>query len=460
MVSSTSLPYPSSGTDLFQSVRHLKLPVLLHSGLNEDKNVSRFDIIVADPSKLFRYQHANLRIESENNISNIKTVEPILAIAKQLAFKANLEDCSDDYGSSEDIPFCGGLLGYFSYDALHDVNKVAKQNDKGPSLPTILAGYYDWSIIVDHQKKSCTLAAHEFCSNEKLEKIKLLFSNQVKPQGNRFKITSSFNSNLSNREYEQAFKKVMHYIHSGDCYQVNLSQCFQATCEGDSLQAFIKLQQQANAPFAAYMEDEGQAVLSFSPERFLQVKNKKVITHPIKGTRARFKDKTKDENALSELKTSSKDKAENLMIVDLLRNDFGKVCRKGSIRVDALFEPQSFANVHHLVSSISGELESSNNAFDLLNACFPGGSITGAPKLRAMEIIAELEDMPRSVYCGCIAWINSNGNMDSNIAIRTLVRDHDQIYCWGGGGIVSDSDAQLEYQESLDKISMFMDALS
>lgn len=208
------------------------------------------------------------------------------------------------------------------------------------------------------------------------------------------------------------------------------------------------------------MEDEEQAVLSFSPERFLQVKNKKVLTHPIKGTRARFKDKAKDDNALRELKTSCKDKAENLMIVDLLRNDFGKVCRTGSIRVDALFEPQSFANVHHLVSSVSGELEPSNNAFDLLNACFPGGSITGAPKLRAMEIIAEVENMPRSVYCGCIAWVSSNGNMDSNIAIRTLVRDHDQIYCWGGGGIVSDSEPQLEYQESLDKISMFMDALS
>ncbi|MBN4053684.1 aminodeoxychorismate synthase component I, partial [Haliea sp. AH-315-K21] len=414
--------------------------------------------VVADPSKLIRYQHGILKIESEGNsgesIEEIKTVEPILALAEHFPWQNNNVDARDD------IPFCGGLLGYFSYEALHDLHKVSKKHNEGPGLPSILAGIYDWAIIVDHHKQSCTLAAQTDCKREKLEKIKHLLSNRTNLQGESFKITSAFNSNVSNQEYTQAFKKVMQYIQAGDCYQVNMSQCFQATCEGDSLQAFIKLQQQANAPFAAYIEDQNQAVLSFSPERFLQVKNKVAITQPIKGTRARHYDKAKDEKALNDLINSKKDKAENLMIVDLVRNDFGKVCRTGSVRVDALYEPQSFANVHHLVSSVSGELAQSKDVFNLLNACFPGGSITGAPKLRAMEIIAEVETAPRSVYCGSIAWINTNGDMDSNIAIRTLVRDHDQIYCWGGGGIVADSDAQLEYQESLDKISMFMDALS
>ena len=451
MIHRISLPFPASSIELFEACRQLPLPILLHSGTGADSYSSRFDIIVADPKKLFMYQDGVLKIEDAQGLEKIKTKEPILALEKYFPIN-NEEAC-------EDIPFYSGLIGYFSYDALNAALNISQSENDGPDLPSILAGFYEWAIIVDHEKKSCTLVCHESYDQEKLQAVEQLLSRNAEYQGAAFELSSTFVSNFPLQKYSEAFDKIMNYIHAGDCYQVNMAQCFQAECKGDSLQAFIKLQQAANAPFAAFIEHKDQAVLSFSPECFLQVRNKKVITRPIKGTRARFDDRQKDQDALTDLQNSKKDKAENLMIVDLLRNDLGRVCRMGSIQVDALYEVQSFSNVHHLVSSVSGELSQTKDVFKLLHACFPGGSITGAPKQRAMEIIAELETMPRSVYCGSIAWINLNGDMDSNITIRTLVRDHEHLYCWGGGGIVADSDMQMEYQESLDKISMLMDAL-
>ncbi|HTR00177.1 MAG TPA: aminodeoxychorismate synthase component I, partial [Candidatus Acidoferrum sp.] len=271
-----------------------------------------------------------------------------------------------------------------------------------------------------------------------------------------FRLRTPFTSNFTREQYLQRFRRVIDYIHAGDCYQVNLAQCFTATCEGDGFAAFRHLQTVANAPFAAYLQDGTHEVLSFSPERFIKVDNCVVTTQPIKGTRPRSDDPIIDALNKEELETSTKDRAENLMIVDLLRNDLGRVCSFGSVSVEHLFELQSFTNVHHLVSTIKGKLERPADVFRLMSACFPGGSITGTPKLRTMQIINELETMPRSVYCGVIAWIDHSGNMDSNIAIRTLVRDRDHIHCWGGGGCVADSVGEDEYQETLDKISMLI----
>lgn len=463
MIERIKLPYlpstsfPSSSIQFFKALRHLPLPILLHSGFSKVNKSSRFDILVAAPSEIFRYQEGILQIEytqsTDRKVKKIKTSEPILTLSEYFSIQ-------DETDTDEDIPFYGGLLGYFAYDAVHEAYKVSRHYHDGPELPSILAGLYDWALVIDHQKESCTLVADASYDSEKLKEIERLLKQEIHSPEESFKLNSAFTSNFSVQEYAQAFDKIMHYIHAGDCYQVNMSQCFQAKCQGDSLHAFSQLQQHANAPFAAYIEHGNQTVLSFSPECFLQVRNKKVLTQPIKGTRARYSDEAKDKKALEELQSSKKDKAENLMIVDLLRNDLGKVCRTGSVHVDALYETQSFTNVHHLISTVSAELLQVKDVFRLLHACFPGGSITGAPKQRAMEIIAELETMPRSVYCGSIVWINMNGDMNSNIAIRTLVHDRDSLYCWGGGGIVADSDMQMEYQESLDKISMFMDALS
>ena len=216
----------------------------------------------------------------------------------------------------------------------------------------------------------------------------------------------------------------------------------------------------AAAPFSGFIDlGGGDALLSLSPERFLSLHGHRVETSPIKGTRPRYSDPGADQLAAQDLLASEKDRAENLMIVDLLRNDLGRSCVPGSIHVDRLFEIQSFPTVHHLVSTISGELCTSRNAIDLLRDSFPGGSITGAPKKRAMEIIAELEPHRRQAYCGSLMYISADGRMDSNIAIRSLLCSDGEILCWGGGGIVADSTWQQEYQETYDKVGRFLNEL-
>ena len=214
------------------------------------------------------------------------------------------------------------------------------------------------------------------------------------------------------------------------------------------------------SPFSAFLSWDDKALLSLSPERFIKASGQQVEAKPIKGTITRGISVKEDQEQAIALMNSSKDRAENLMIVDLLRNDLGKSCEPGSIRVPKLFNLESFANVHHLVSTVTGRIRADVSALDLLKGCFPGGSITGAPKKRAMEIIAELEDVPRTVYCGSIGYISANGRMDTNIAIRTLLAENNKLHCWGGGAIVSDSQADSEYLESLAKVSLLMDTLA
>lgn len=450
MISTLPLPYPASTFDLFQTLRSLSLPVLLHSGDQDNDANARFDILVAEPTTQFRYQEGTLLIVNAGQTQSFKTTNPIMALAQHIRLNPGADE------RREDLPFCGGFVGYFAYDALGENYKLSGKYDAALELPAVLGGIYDWAVIVDHLMKVCTLVSQAGCDSVRRERILSLLRMEHKTSHSDFTITSSFESNFSAEAYYQAFEQVMSYIQAGDCYQVNLAQCFQASCRGDSFEYFVNMQGLARAPFAAYMEDGKHSVMSFSPERFLRVSNKKVTAQPIKGTRPRSGDRRKDAAALTELCNSSKDRAENLMIVDLLRNDLGKVCRTGSVQVESLFKAHSFSNVHHLISTINGELKQSDDVFALLSACFPGGSITGTPKFRAMEIINELETMPRSVYCGSIVWVDHTGDMDSNIAIRTVVRDQNRLFCWGGGGIVADSEAQLEYQESLDKISVFM----
>jgi para-aminobenzoate synthetase component I len=226
--------------------------------------------------------------------------------------------------------------------------------------------------------------------------------------------------------------------------------------QGHSWQAYQKLREISPAPFMSFMNFGDLQVLSGSPERFLQVTGRHVETRPIKGTRPRASDATLDKQYALELQNSSKDRAENLMIVDLLRNDISKNCEIGSVKADTLFQLQSFANVHHLVSFVTGKLRTDKMALDLLRGCFPGGSITGAPKLRAMQIIEELEGHRRGVYCGAIGYIGFDGNMDTNIAIRTAVCTDDEISFYAGGGIVADSELEKEYAETLDKASSML----
>jgi para-aminobenzoate synthetase component 1 len=274
-----------------------------------------------------------------------------------------------------------------------------------------------------------------------------------------FRITSPVTSNMTRERYGRAFRRIHDYIRDGDCYQVNLAQRFAAEASGDAWLAYQALRIINPAPFSAFFSTPYVQVLSASPERFLKVEAGRVETRPIKGTRPRAGHPRLDAELAEALRSSEKDRAENVMIVDLLRNDLSKNCRLGSVKVPKLFDVESFATVHHLVSTVTGELQSGRDALDLLRGCFPGGSITGAPKLRAMQIIEELELNRRGVYCGAIGYVGFNGNMDLNIAIRTLVYSGGVIRCWAGGGIVADSRAEDEYQETFDKAAAMLKLL-
>ncbi len=260
-------------------------------------------------------------------------------------------------------------------------------------------------------------------------------------------------SNFSRESYEAAVERALAYIRAGDIYQVNLSQRFQAPCREDPFDVYLRLRAQSPAPFGAFLRYRNFAVLSSSPERFLHYDpaTRGIETRPIKGTRPRGADAESDRALACELLKSEKDRAENVMIVDLERNDLGRVAEVGSVRVTGLVELETFANVHHLTSTVRARLREDKDIVDLLRATFPGGSITGAPKIRAMEIIDELEPVTRGVYTGAIGYIRFNGEMDLNVAIRTVVVKGGSATFSVGGGIVADSDPALEYEETLDK---------
>jgi len=361
-----------------------------------------------------------------------------------------------------ELPFVSGAMGYFGYDLGRRTHPLTCEKPRDIQLPDMWLGFYPWALIQDHQQQRAFLVARPDYSlasisarldRPALQKHLKQFLNSSE---NPFKI-SSFKMNMNADYYLSSLAKIRAYIDAGDCYQVNFAQRFSADCTGDPLTAYLKLRQILPSPFSGYIPMTQGAVMSFSPERFVRLQEGRAEAKPIKGTMARGDTAIRDRQAARKLQASAKNRAENLMIVDLLRNDLSKTCHR--IEVPQLCELQSFANVHHLVSTVTGRLNPEASELDLLAGCFPGGSITGAPKLRAMEIIDELEPCRRSVYCGSLGYLSADGGMDTSIAIRTLVSDRGRIHCWGGGGIVADSDPQEEYRESLAKVAMLMTRL-
>ncbi len=262
---------------------------------------------------------------------------------------------------------------------------------------------------------------------------------------------SSFTPLTSRRKFTSHVARIKEWIAAGHIYQANLSQAFAATVSGDLFSLYETLRDASPAPLAAYLKLDGREILSSSPETFLKICGRGIETRPIKGTRPRFADPDEDRRSAYELQTSPKEIAELVMITDLLRNDLGQVCEFGSVEVTAMLQLETLAQVHHLVSTVIGTLRPETDALAAIAACFPGGSITGAPKKRAMEIIRELEQASRGVYCGAIGWLGYNGESSLNIAIRTLVRDGDRLVYQVGAGIVADSDPEKEYEETLHK---------
>lgn len=366
-----------------------------------------------------------------------------------------------------DFPFTGGVIAAYNYEMGEKFESLAKSKETVLASPSLHCGFYDWAILFNVKKEQyyllqhCTKNQHEIITDlwearhNWLNKLALTCGHNA-----NFSLAEDWSSDCTQDQYTQSFNKIQDYILSGDCYQVNLAQRFQAAYVGDEYQAYQALLRENEAPFAAFIRLPKQVILSVSPERFLLSSCNNIQTKPIKGTIPRSLDPVQDLQNKQILLHSEKDQAENLMIVDLLRNDIGRVSIAGTVSVPDLFSIESFPAVHHLVSTVIGKLAPKYNSEDLIRACFPGGSITGAPKIRSMEIISELERHQRDIYCGSIAYINGNGDMDSSITIRTLVCKDNLIYCWAGGGIVADSKAESEYQECFDKVSKILPVLT
>ncbi len=437
------LEYREDVTALFARIAHQPWAMWMDSG-RPGSVYGRFDIMVADPV---------ITLTTRGELTEV--IGPTSEISRADPFGLVRDYLGRHQSSMPGIPFMGGAVGYFGYDLARRLERLPAMAQDAENLPEMRVGIYDWALVVDHLEKKCWLASHGRApqTRAKWAQWVALFtaSDDEIDGGGEFHVEGPVTSNMTQTRYAAGFDSIQRYIQAGDCYQVNLAQRFSAPATGDAWTAYRVLRNGSPAPFAAWLNFGDAQILSASPERFLEVRDRHVETKPIKGTRPRDADPGKDRNNADELMSSIKDRAENLMIVDLLRNDIGKNCVPGSVQARKMFALESFANVHHLVSTITGRLAQGHDALHLLRGCFPGGSITGAPKLRAMQIIEELEPNRRGVYCGAIGYIGFDGNMDTSIAIRTAVFSNNTIRFWAGGGIVADSEMDKEYRETLDK---------
>lgn len=358
-------------------------------------------------------------------------------------------------------PFTGGGIGYLSYELGRHVERLpgAAADDLG--LPELAFCFFDTVVAVDHASGSKLLAVstpHGVDAAGAMDRALAHIERGAggpdtpggPPQAEQGS-PLSFESGFTRDEYLEGVRRVKEYIIAGDIYQANLSQRFSAPLLEPAWKLYRRLRRLNAAPFSAYLNFGDFAVASSSPERFLEVSGRHVETRPIKGTRPRSADPAEDERQRSELLASPKDRAELSMIVDLERNDLGRVCDYGSVRVTEHAVLESYATVHHLVSTVVGDMHEGQDIVDLLRATFPGGSITGAPKIRSMEIIDEIEPTARSIYTGGIGYLGQGGNHDINVAIRTMIICGGRVYFQVGGGIVADSEPAAEYQETLDK---------
>ena len=416
--------------------------------------VGRYDIVAWDPVTTLLSDNGVTHVDIGGSRCTSST-DPLALL------RAALGPIRDDF----DLPFCGGAIGAFSYDLARRWENLPVRAARDIAMPEMAVGIYDRALVVDHQRKRAWFVHHGLVGTElskALDAIAVPWTLTPVPLAPDFVVMSAVCPEMSFAQYAASFARIKRYLRDGDCYQVNFSQRFSARAMGDPFDAYLRLRRLNAAPFAAFLHLPAAAILSSSPERFIEIRGRAIETRPIKGTHPRASAPEQDAALAAALRNSAKDRAENVMIVDLMRNDLSKSCTIGSVSVPQLCALETFARVHHLVSTVRGELRAEVDALAALRSCFPGGSVTGAPKLRAMQIIEELEATRRGIYCGVIGYLAYDGQMDSNIAIRTLLFQNERLYCWAGGGIVSDSVLADEYQESLDKaaalLSVFADA--
>jgi para-aminobenzoate synthetase component I len=478
--------------------RFLDLPYLLFldSAATHQHPDAQYSFLAADPVSLVRSKGVTTEVRHRAEREWVQAPGDALSVARALLPR---EPVTPVTGVP---PFQGGLAGYIGYDwgAVLERLPAARYDDL--AIPDVVLGFYDWVIAWDHRIGSAWLIstglpatgpAGMSRARERMDLVRERLGGRDSwaagqrgrkgiedgpavaaplprgPAAPSYPVTGidgaadiGLRSTFTHRGYLDAVGRVRDYIVAGDIFQANLSQRFQSSLPEAPFDLYRRLRRHNPAPFAAYLDFDDLAVLSASPERFLRLDQERrlVETRPIKGTRPRGLGPMHDAALGRALAESEKDRAENVMIVDLLRNDLSRVCRPGTVRVPELFALEHHPTVHHLVSTVVGELEPAADAFDLIRAAFPGGSITGAPKVRAMEIIAELEPTRRGVYCGSIGYISTTGAMDTSIVIRTYLALRGQVYFQAGGGIVADSDPELEYRETLDKARGLIETLA
>ena len=474
--------------EVFANYQHLPWAMLLDTCDNQLSD-GRYDIIVHSPiAKLVVKNKQLVESASENwtallsEANNSPDPCPFERLeAMHQRFKAMLEITHESQ-----LPFLCGALGYFNYDLNVQLEGIADSNPEQYFAPDLAVGIYDQSLIFDNRTHKVYVC---YVDAKRAQSLKNTFGSKIntnqdaqnaeartaenyiesvqsepqspsKSQQATFQQLSPWLSNQTQAQYHEKLQRIDDYLHSGDCYQINFAQRFEAKYCGSEWDAYKTLRAVNKAPFSSFIRLDNSCILSVSPERFLQVKAGMVETKPIKGTRKRAQNEEDDIKLSEELLNSEKDRAENLMIVDLLRNDLSKHCEPHSVVVPALFKLESYPAVHHLVSTVLGKLKATSSPIQLLKGAFPGGSITGAPKHRAMQIIQELEPDKRSIYCGSIGYIGVRDDMDTSICIRTVLAENQHLYCWAGGGIVLDSDIAGEYQESFDKVAKILPVLA
>lgn len=439
-----SLESSQSAADILKKLEELIGLVYLH----DDNN----PVIGFLPNKYLIIQnHKNFLFE-KSDLNNYQTSSDIQSLIDFSQFQSS--DLKNK--NIETISFNGGYIGFISYD--FSANQFI--NNQLHKQPTLFIGCYhsfikninnEWYFFSDDNN---ALEIFKYISD-------LLKKTSSKLKNNSFKLEENIHPRWTKNKYLTAFYKIQEYIKAGDCYQINLTQEFSANFTGSLLNKAEELWNLTNAPYAGYLKLENFELLSCSPELFIEFDvDKQIKTRPIKGTMPRFKNEEQDLLSKQTLKNSKKDQAENVMIVDLLRNDLSIYANTGSVKTTKLFEIESFNQVHHMVSEVTATLKNDINPMQMLLTALPGGSITGAPKIRAMQIIEELEGAPRGAYCGTLGYFNFDGTGRWNILIRSFQQYQNQLSIWAGGGITIASEAEAEYQESLDKISAMLNLMN
>jgi para-aminobenzoate synthetase component I len=433
------LDYFNSLHQRYQAFSHLPGFVLLESS---DKLRGRYDILSACP-----YDRILVKNTGQDLDAALNKLNQILSVKE----------------TNHHLPFQGGAIGYVSYDLGATLLGLSLYPQPSLSdMPLLDLGLYDWAIISDHEKRETNLViAHQHQSSiELIPELIHLWQNPDNCIDKKFKVNSEFTPLISKDSYFSAIQTIKQDLKVGRSYQVNYTQPFLADYSGDSWALYRHISIRNPVPFAAYMRTPSADLLSFSPERLLLYESGTLLSSPIKGTTRRSPDDAEDLELTQQLLNCPKNRAENVMIVDLIRNDLGKIAKSGSVKVTTLCEIQSFQYVHHLVSDIQADCLDSVSPMSAFMSCFPGGSITGAPKIESMKIINELEAHSRGVYCGSIGYFSNHGRFDTNIAIRTITAKDGKLHLSAGGGIVIDSFPEDEYRECFTKIAAIINGLN